>query len=264
MSLPEPKPNAWALVTGASSGIGVELARGLARRGHSVILVARRTDRLETLAAELREFGVEVRVESADLADAEARARLLATLAELDVSVLCNNAGLGSVGDVVSLDAGSELNQVAVNVTAVAELTYALLPRLVSRGSGAILMVGSTAGYQPMAGQATYAATKAFVNSFSQGLWQELRGTGVTCTLLAPGPIATEFNQVAGYGKNDSRIASISLTAADCAAAALEGMDRGRRVVVPGKLAKLAVASSSLSPTRLTLPIMQLAVAALH
>ena len=161
MSLPEPKPNAWALVTGASSGIGVELARGLARRGHSVILVARRTDRLETLAAELREFGVEVRVESADLADAEARARLLATLAELDVSVLCNNAGLGSVGDVVSLDAGSELNQVAVNVTAVAELTYALLPRMVSRGSGAILMVGSTAGYQPMPGQTTYAATKA-------------------------------------------------------------------------------------------------------
>ena len=264
MSLPEPKPNAWALVTGASSGIGVELARGLARRGHSVILVARRTDRLETLAAELREFGVEVRVESADLADAEARARLLATLAELDVSVLCNNAGLGSVGDVVSLDAGSELNQVAVNVTAVAELTYALLPRMVSRGSGAILMVGSTAGYQPMPGQTTYAATKAFVNTFAQGLWQELRGTGVTCTLLAPGPIATEFNQVAGYGKNDARIASISLTAADCATAALEGMARGRRVVVPGKLAKLAVVSSSLTPTRVTLPIMRRAVAALH
>lgn len=249
MALPAPTPDSWAVVTGASSGIGTELARGLARRGQNVILVARRADRLEELAAELREAGVQVRVEAADLADAAARARLLAALADVDVAILCNNAGLSTTGPIASADPAAEINQVNVNVTALAELTYAFVPRLVARGSGAILQVGSTAGYQPLPGQTTYAATKAFVNALSQGLRQELKGTGVSCTLLAPGPVATEFNEVAGYGKNDSKIATVSLSAAECAEAALKGLEKNKRVVLPGKLAKLAVASSTVTPT---------------
>jgi short-subunit dehydrogenase len=256
--LPNPLPDRWAVVTGASSGIGVELARGLAKRGHGVILVARRLDRLESLADELRAWGGAAEAVKCDLADPGQRASLLGYLEDKPVSVLCNNAGFACFGNVADADPAGELRQIELNVTAVAELTYALIPAMVARRSGAVLMLGSTAGFQPIPGSATYAASKAFVHAFAQALHSELHGTGVSCTLLTPGPVATEFNRTAGIAPHsDAHLTSISLTPQQVAETALRALDRGRRITIPGAVAKLQVAGSTLTPRPLLLPIMR-------
>jgi uncharacterized protein len=256
MSLPAPESNTTVVVTGASSGIGAELARELSRRGHHVTLVARRRERLDELAAELGD----ATAQPADLSDPDGRSELMGVLRNSGRSVagLCNNAGFGTFGRFWELDADTEAQQVAVNVVALHELTAALLPAMVSRGAGAVLNVGSIAGVQPLPGNATYAATKAFVNSFSEAVHTELKGTGVSCTLLTPGPVRTEFTEVADGGDLESRAPSFTWQSPqDVAKQAVEGMVAGRRVVAPGWTTKLVSTSGRLTPRPLLLPLMR-------
>ena len=258
MALPAPDPSATCLITGASAGIGTELARQLAARGHGLTLVARRRERLDALGEELRaRHGIGVEVHDCDLADDAARARLIEALraGERRIDVLCNNAGYGSFGRFHELPAESEIAMVRVNVVALHELTAAFLPDMVRRGSGAVLNVGSLAGFQPQPHNATYAATKGFVNSFSEAVASELAGTGVSMTVLCPGPVATEFGEVAGVGDLEGRLPGfMSQSAAEVARAGIEGMVAGRRMVFPG-LAQNAVAQAGrLVPRSLLLP----------
>src|SRR5947209_19489335 len=260
MSLPVPDPNATVVVTGASSGIGAELARELSRRGHHVTLVARRRDRLEELARELGEADVR----PADLADDAAREELLGALRQTGrfVAGVCNNAGFGTFGRFWALDAAREREQVHLNVVALHDLSLAVLPTMVQRGAGAILNVGSVAGVQPLPGNATYAATKAFVNSLSEALHSELKGTGVSCTVLTPGPVRTEFMDAAEAPDLEARSPGFTWeSAADVARKAVEGMERGRRVVVPGAVAKLSTAAGRFVPHAIQLPVMRAAYA---
>src|SRR3954468_9667442 len=246
MSLPAPETNTTVVVTGASSGIGAELARELSRRGHHVTLVARRRERLDELAAELGE----ATAQPADLADPAGRATLLGVLRNSGHAVigLCNNAGFGTFGRFWELDGDTEAQQVQLNVVALHELCSAFLPSMVSRGAGAILNVGSIAGVQPLPGNATYAATKAFVNSFSEAVHTELKGTGVSCTVLTPGPVRTEFMEVSDGTDLESRAPSFTWqTPHDVARQAVDGMVRGRRVVTPGLAIKVASTSGRLT-----------------
>jgi short-subunit dehydrogenase len=258
VALPDPDPSATCVITGASAGIGAELARQLAVRGHGLTLVARRRERLDALGEELRaRHGVIVDVQPCDLADQAARERLIEALrsAERRIDVLCNNAGYGSFGRFDELPAGGELAMVAVNVVALHQLTSAFLPDMVARGQGAILNLGSLAGFQPQPHNATYAATKAFVNSFSEAVASELHGTGVSVTVLCPGPVRTEFADVAGVGDLEGRLPGfLSQSADEVARAGIEGMAASRRVVFPG-LAHNAVAQMGrLAPRSLLLP----------
>jgi short-subunit dehydrogenase len=236
VALPPPQPNSTAVVTGASSGIGTEFARQLAARGHGVFLVARREERLRELAAELdRDHGVRAEFAAADLENQAEVEALPARVAErgLDVEMLVNNAGFTTVGDVHE-NPDRQLGMIHVNCEALVSLTCAWLPGMVDRGRGAVIQVASTASFQPIPAQATYAATKAFVRSFSEAVSAELRGTGVTMTALCPGPVATEFVEAGGF-KNDSPGPSfIWSTADDVAKAAIDGADKGKRTVIPG------------------------------
>jgi uncharacterized protein len=203
MPLPTPSPTSTAVVTGASSGIGADIARELAARGHGVTLVARREDKLRELAEEL---GKTVRVEvlACDVGGPDARAGLFDAVAErgLTLDILVNNAGIGTIGSVTRTPVADEIAQVRVNVEAVIDLTTRAVQQMVPRGRGAILNVGSTAGYHPFPGQAGYAATKAFVQTYTDGVRGELAGTGVTVAMLAPGPVRTEFLRAAGMDED--------------------------------------------------------------
>lgn len=189
-----------AIVTGASSGIGLELARIAARDGHDVVLVARSSDRLRAVAEELhREHGVDARPVVADLAEPAGVPTVLDALAGADVDVLVNNAGVGGLGRFATeRNLEDDLRMVRLDVESVVHLTGALLPAMVARGRGGILNVSSTAAYAPGPLQAVYYASKAFVKSFSEALTEECRGTGVRVTALCPGPVDTGFAQAAG------------------------------------------------------------------
>jgi uncharacterized protein len=236
MAIPPPSPSTAAVVTGASSGIGAEFARQLAARGHGVFLVARREDRLRELASEIeRDHGVRAEIAAVDLGDAADRHKLPGLIArrELDVAVLVNNAGFTTVGD-VHLNPDRQLGMVRVNVEALVDLTTQWLPGMVERGAGAVINVASVAGFMPIPAQAVYAATKAFVRSFSEAVSAEVRGTGVTVTVLCPGPVATEFVEAGGF-KNQSPGPSFVFSSAHAVArAGIEGAEKGKRVVVPG------------------------------
>jgi short-subunit dehydrogenase len=262
MALPPPAPDRTCVVTGASSGIGVELATQLARKGHGVTLVARREDRLRALADRLAaDTGVRVEVVATDLTDEAARAALPHELAQrgLDIDVLVNNAGLSTMGPVARSDPAAELRMVRTDVEAVVHLCSLVVPELVARGRGAVLNVASTAAFQPLPGQAGYGGSKAFVLSYTRALAQELRGTGVTATTLCPGPVETEFAEAAGL---DHEVAGSSLpkimweSAADVAAAAIEGVERGRAVVIPGLANRVGASLAHLTPRRLLLPLL--------
>ncbi|WEO99084.1 SDR family oxidoreductase [Streptomyces sp. FXJ1.172] len=251
----------WAVVTGASSGIGEHLARGLAARGHDLWLVARGTEALERLAKELQErHRVTVRVRTCDLADPAARGALTEELAGEPVSVLCANAGFPTCGPFSTNDPAKETAEVQVNVVALHALTQALLPGMLARGHGRILVTGSTAGCQPVPTAATYAATKAFANSFAESLHVELRGTGVTCTLLAPGPVRTNFYLEGGIQDLQKHAFLAWLTPRRVAEAGLRGMAEGRRVVVPGPVAKAQYLAGRHTPRALLFPVLGAAV----
>ncbi len=258
MSLPAPSAHSRAVITGASSGIGAELARELARRGHGLIVVARRADRLADLAREITaEHGVTVDERPVDLADRGARRALADELAGRAVDVLCDNAGFATFGRLHSLDRAREQDEVEVNVVAVHDLLLAVLPGMVSRRTGAVLITGSTAGNQPLPGNATYAASKAFTNSLAEALHSELKGSGVTCTLLAPGPVRTEFTRAAGIEQVETTVPDLLWTdAAHVAQQAVIGMDRGARRVTPGLPAR-AMNLSQFVPRGLLLPVVK-------
>jgi short-subunit dehydrogenase len=240
MALPAPDFHSTALVTGASSGIGADVARSLARRGHGVTLVARRAERLEALAHELRSgHGVRVEVLESDLGDESARESVLDQLGELalNVEVLVNNAGFGSGGRFERLDARREVEMVRLNVEAVVALCGRFVPEMVRRGRGAVLNVASTAAFQPLPGQATYAASKAFVLSFTDALHGELAGSGVTATALCPGPVKTEFAESAGIDTEAEVVPELFWAESpEVAEQGVRGLEKGRRVVVPGLL----------------------------
>jgi short-subunit dehydrogenase len=254
-----PQRRGCAVVTGASSGIGLELTRGLAARGHPLMLVARRWERLEEIAAQMRsEFGVEAEVWRCDLSDAEQLAALAGELRSRDVAVLCDNAGFTTCGPVSQADVEREMGAVAVNVTAVHTLALAVLPGMLERDAGSILVTGSAAGVQPVPSAATYAATKAFVNTFAEALSVELKGTNVSCTLLAPGPVRTEFFDVGGVGGMEKVTGFFAWQSPERVAEdALVAMERGRRVVIPGPVAKLQALSGRLMPRWLLFPLLR-------
>jgi uncharacterized protein len=259
MALPPPSSGSTVLITGASSGIGADLARQLAERGYNVTLTARRRERLEELADELRAaHAVHVDVETCDLGDAAARRRLIAELlaGEREVVGVCNNAGFGNLGRFAEQDLERETDVVRVNVEAVHELTGAFLPRMVEWGSGAILNVASTAAFQPLPGFATYAASKAFVQSFSEAVHAELAGSGVSVTALCPGFTRTEFDQAAGAEDAASKLPGFTwMESGDVARQAIEGMLAGRRTVVPGVINKVTSTSGRYTPRTLLLPL---------
>ncbi|SDI87629.1 hypothetical protein SAMN05192558_102475 [Actinokineospora alba] len=250
MSLPTPTPRNRAVITGASSGIGAALAERLAARGYSLILVARREDRLRELATRLSgSHRVEAEVHACDLGDRDARAKLAGELAARDIAVLCNNAGFATYGPLSTLDPERERLQVELDVVAVHELTLAVLPGMLERKAGAILITGSTAGNQPGPNNTTYAASKAFANTFAESLHTELAGTGVGCTLLAPGPVRTEFAQVAEVSSVDRLVPGpLWVTAEEAAKQAVAGLAKGKRRVVPGPFAKAQTLGGQYSP----------------
>lgn len=257
MALPPASKDTTVVITGASSGIGTELARQLAGRGHGVTLVARRADRLEELARELEgAYGVTATAVPCDLSDADARAALMdGLLAEGPaLAGLCNNAGFGMNGLVRENDPDRERQMVELNVDALHDLTVRALPGMLERGTGAILNVASTAAFQPLPYFATYGATKAFVLSFTEGLSHELGGTGVSATALCPGPVKTEFSQVAGSASFEDAMPSFSFVSAqDVAGAAIEGMVKGSRTVIPGKANWVQAQAGRISPRSITL-----------
>jgi len=240
-----------ALVTGASAGIGKELARCFAADRHAVVLVARRLPLLETLAGELRaRSGQDAWPIACDLAAPGAVDTLLAELARrgLDIDFLVNNAGFGTTGRFADSPAEREIAMAELNVMAVARLTRALLPGMLARGRGRVLNIGSTAGFQPGPYMATYYASKAFVNHFSEALAEEVRGTGVTVTLSCPGPTHTEFGEVSGVGKANLFRRLPVATAERVAREAYRACFAGRVVVVHGFLNRLGALLVRLGP----------------
>ncbi len=240
------------MITGASSGIGTALAHALAQRGHGVTLVARRRERLEELASELGDrHGARVEVLCHDLGISSGRDDLAAALDDLGltVEVLCNNAGFGSAAPFVGLDRQRELEMLALNCNAVVDLCARYVPGMVDRGRGAVLNVASTAAFQPLPGQSTYAASKALVLSFTEALHQELGGAGVAVTALCPGPVRTEFTRVAGIKEVEASTPSFLWASAESVAeAGVRGLEANDRVVIPGAVNRLTALAGQHTP----------------
>jgi len=247
-----------ALITGASAGIGREIARVAVESCDTLVLVARRKERLEELAAELEALRPGVRAVSwaADLADEAARQALPQALqAEgLEIDWLVNNAGFGVAGRTDEIEVSRLQGMVEVNVLALQHLTRLFLPAMVERGRGGVLNVASTAAYQPLPWMATYAATKAFVLSFTEALWREMRGTGVHVSCLCPGQTDTEFFDDAGMdGASFEKMPSAHPAAV--ARAGWEGLLDDQRVVIPGAQNKVNAALVPLMPKGLVLRV---------
>jgi short-subunit dehydrogenase len=251
-----------ALITGASAGIGREFARQLTGRAAALVLVARRLERLEELRDELtkRDPNLNVQIRAVDLSRASEVEELCAWLEREKIAVdfLINNAGLGDRGKFATSDPQRLQEMLAVNVVALTALTRALLPAMIEKKRGAILNVSSSAGFLPMAGLAVYAATKAYVTSFSEAIRAELQGSGVTVTALCPGPVHTEFGQVARRDstkreKSGPEFAHVSIE--ETVRVGLQAIERGKPLVVPGLIIKIAMLLARLTP----MPLLRLA-----
>ncbi len=240
-----------ALITGASSGIGAELAKVFARAGYDLVLVARSEDRLRALQVEVESrHAIAARVLAVDLADPAAPATIHARLEQEGVVVhaLVNDAGFGVHGPFAETDLAAELAMIQVNVAALTQLTKLFSPAMLGRGHGRILNVASTAAFQPGPLMAVYYATKAYVLSFSEALAEELRGTGVTVTTLCPGPTRTPFQERANLGGSFLANRFTVMDAATVARAGYRGLVRGEALVIPGLLNRLTPVVVRLTP----------------
>jgi short-subunit dehydrogenase len=260
VALPAPSNSATALVTGASSGIGEQFARGLARRGHGVTLVARRGDVLERLAAELsREHGVRADHVATDLADSAQRDVLAEEVVQRDrqVDILVNCAGFGLYGPFVENGRERELQQVRLLVEAVVDLTARYLPGMVERDTGAVINVSSTAGIQPLPHNAAYAAAKSYVDFLGDAIHSELQGTGVTVTTVLPGPVRSGFQEASDAGHFADRMPGLVFASPERVAEdGLKAAERGKRSVVPGGLpVRAAFRPNRFAPRRAVLAV---------
>jgi uncharacterized protein len=261
MTLPAPNPDRTCLVTGASSGIGAEIARVLAARGHGVTLVARNEAKLQSLADELASTcRVRAEVIVADLVDEGSRRAIPTELGSrgLAVNVLVNNAGFSTTGPVHRADPDRELALLRLDVEAVVHLCTLLLPGMVERRSGAVLNVASTIAFQPFPGQAAYGASKAFVLSYTYAIRGELRPTGVTATALCPGPVESGFAATAGFSDEEfsgSMPKAMVVPAAEVARVAVSGMDANKAVVIPGAVNRVTAVAGRFAPRRLLVPL---------
>jgi uncharacterized protein len=250
-----------ALITGASSGIGLELASVAARDRHDLVLVARNRERLESIGRGLaEEYGVHVSVLEKDLARSTCAAELESELSGrgIAVDVLVNNAGFGVYGFFADTRIEDEIEMIDVNVSAVTRLTKAFLPGMLERRRGGILNVASTAAFQPGPIMAVYYATKAYVLSFTEALASETAGTGVAVTALCPGPTRTGFQSRAGFKPIPLLKGPLfGNNAAEVARAGWEGLQRGRRVVVPGMTNKLLVQAERVTPRRVVTAVIR-------
>ena len=242
--------NRWAVVTGASSGLGRGLAARLADRGMSLVLTGRNEARLDEAAHHIRRAAPRVRVEtvSADLSTRSGVSALLDHVGDRKIEVLVNNAGFGSYGPVTEADLEREADEVAVDVSAVIALARAFLPGMLARGSGGILNVASAIAFQPAPYQAVYGASKAFVLSFSQALWAEARAAGVAVTALCPGPTRTGFVDALGVDVGHTAIYRRLADPEPVIEAGLRALDKGRAVVIPGVRNNVVAASSRFMP----------------
>jgi uncharacterized protein len=240
----------WALITGASAGIGTELAKILAAGGTNLVLTARRRDRLEQLSNELTaKYGVQIEIVAADLARPEAPGEIYAftTGKGIRIDLLINNAGFGVYGPFRSSELSRQLEMVQVNCAAVVHLTHLYLPAMVERRSGDILILASTASYQAVPYISVYAATKSFDLLFAEGLAEEVRQYGVRVCALCPGSTNTEFQQVAGQ---PDRVFRRAETAEKVARVGLEALAKGKSSVISGVVNKLSTGSQRLAPMR--------------
>jgi uncharacterized protein len=257
MSLPKPGHRTTVVITGASSGIGAELASGLARRGFPLLLVSRRRERLDELANEVgKEYSVGVEVMPLDLSDPAARGKLADRLRNEPIAGLCNSAGFGTSGVFYELPVERESEEVTLNALVLMELTHAALPGMVERGAGAVMNIASIAAFQPLPYMAVYSATKAFVQTFSEAVHEELNGTGVSVTALCPGPVPTEWAEIANAERFSIPLAQVSPH--DVAEAAIGGMLVGRRSVVPGVVPKFVSTGGRFAPRSLLLPAIRI------
>ncbi|MBU3750650.1 MAG: SDR family oxidoreductase [Mycobacterium sp.] len=257
MPLPLPSADSRAVVTGASQGIGEALAAELAARGHHLIITARRGEVLEHLAARLRAgYGVTVEVRAVDLADPAQRGEFAAELAGRDIALLCANAGTATFGPVAGLDPAGERAQVQLNVLGVHDLVLAVLPGMIAKRAGGILISGSAAGNSPIPNNATYAASKAFANTFSESLRGELLDTGVHVTLLAPGPVRAEMPDPDEASLVDKLIPDfLWISVEHTAQLSLDALERNKMRVVPGLTSKAMSVASGYAPRAIVTPI---------
>lgn len=258
MALPLPRKEGYALITGASQGIGEAMARDLGSMGYNLILVARRKDVLEKLAGEITaQTPVTVEVMPCDLAEAEQRAQLIRKLEAYEVDIAIQSAGVASFGPFLEQDWGYETMQFNLNATAVFELTHALLPKMVQRGFGALCNVGSAAGDVIIPNNATYIFTKAGVNAFTEALHYETRGTGVHVTLLAPGPVREALKPEDARSIVDRVVPDFLWTTYEsCSRETLHAMAANKRRIVPGPLSKFGAALGQVLPVRVSAPLL--------
>lgn len=235
-----------ALITGASGGIGLELATAAAQHGHDLLLVARSAERLEMIAKNLSStYNVKATAVAMDLGTPGAAAELAKKVARKQIDILINNAGFGLGGTFIEQDSAKLNDMITLNITTLTELTRLLAPKMVARGMGRIMNVASSAAYLPLPGFASYAATKAYVLSFSVSLNQELSGTGVTATVLCPGATQTGFASTANLD-NPSDFGRGALSATEVAQKGYKGMLAGKAEVKPGYRSQLAAVAGHL------------------
>ncbi|KQB84970.1 mycolate reductase [Corynebacterium oculi] len=257
MALPSPAPSSYALITGASQGIGEALARELAARGHNLLLVARRESVLSDLAEELgAQHHITAEVFACDLSKDDEVTHLIEHISTRNIHIAVNSAGIASFGPFMRQDWDYETNQFQLNATAVFRLSRAVLGPMIERGEGALCNVGSAAGNIPIPNNATYVFTKAGVNAFTEALHYELKGTGVHCTLLAPGPVREAHIDPSEASIVDKMVPDFLWTTYEsCTRETLEAMANNKRRVVPGPLSKAMNTLSAVTPTSLISPL---------
>ena len=255
---PTPQADSYALITGASSGIGAEFARQLAAAGFNLVLTARRGDKLTALAAELHtKHNIVAEVIAADLAQAEDVGRLEEQIADLHLAVLVNNAGFGTTGGLLASDLSQQMAMLNVQVTAVMRLCRAALPGMSQRGGGAIINVSSISAFFPSPGDVNYPASKAYLNVFSQALQAEVLDYGIIVQALCPGFTVTEFHSTEAMTDFDrEKVPSVLwMTAEEVVTTSLHSLNPNRVICIPGRRYQLMVAATQSGPTSLLLKI---------